>query len=174
LGLIGDKEFARFTERQERSQSAQDLLSKTILKPSPAVEARLAAIGSSPLSQALPLAQLLKRPEVGLEDVIAVMPESFLPDLELETAETLEIETKYAGYIELQRQEIARLKKMSGTPIPASLDFRSIAGLSFELREKLSTERPATLADASSIRGITPAALTAVLFHLRQREANHA
>ena len=103
-----------------------------------------------------------------------------MTDLELdrfsaeETAETLETEVKYAGYIELQRQEIERLRKMSEFNIPKGTDFRGIAGLSYEIREKLSVFSPGTLAEASSVPGITPAALTALLFHLRQKVGTHA
>ncbi len=170
LGLISDADFARFERRQERIAQGQTLLAKKSLKPSPEVEVALKALGSAPLSQPQPLGQLLKRPEVGLEDLIRLAPDILPTDLEPETAETLEIEVKYAGYIELQRQEIARLHKMEGLNIPPTLDFAAISGLSFEVREKLTRLRPATLAEASEIPGMTPSALTAVLFHIRQKE----
>lgn len=170
LGLISDADFARFERRQERIAQGQALLAKKTLKPSPEVEAALKALESAPLTQPQPLGQLLKRPEVGLEDLLRLAPDLLPPDLEPETAETLEIEVKYAGYIELQRQEIARLHKMEGLNIPPTLDFGAISGLSFEVREKLTRLRPATLAEASAIPGMTPSALTAVLFHIRQKE----
>ncbi len=168
LGLIGDADFARFQARQEKLSTGKRFLSKTILKPTPEVDAALGKLGTTPLAQACSLEQLLKRPEVGLEDLLSFCP--FPGELDAESAETLEIELKYAGYIELQRQEIDRLRKMSTASIPHSIDFQSIAGLSHEIREKLKVRRPTTLAEASTIPGITPAALTAVLFHLRQKE----
>ena len=79
---------------------------------------------------------------------------------------------KYEGYIEMQRLEIARLKKMSESAIPESFDFREVAGLSFRTaRETLTIRGPVTLAKAAGISGVTPAALTAILFHLRQKGA---
>ncbi len=169
LGLIGDAEMARFERRQELIARGKETLAATVCKPSPAIDAVLVANGALALAQPTFYAQLLRRPEVGLSDLLTVAPPGFLGDLDPDTAETLEIEVKYAGYIELQRQEIARLAKMSRLAIPETMDYREIAGLSFELKEKLIRQKPATLADISSIPGVTPAAMTAVLFHIRQR-----
>ncbi len=168
LGLIGDDEYHRFQTRAEKIEKSRALLDQGTIKPSESLDRDLAALGSSPLEQAQFASQLLRRPEIGLDDLLGWFP---LPwELDPETAETLEVEVKYAGYIALQRDEIARLRKMQGLSIPASLDYQRIAGLSFEVREKLTKAKPGTLADASTIPGITPAALTAVLFHLRQNE----
>lgn len=114
----------------------------------------------------------MRRPEIGLEDILFLS--DFPQGWDAETQETLEIEVKYAGYIELQRQEIERLRKMSGASIPSSLNFHDVSGLSHEIREKLQKLRPSTLAEASAIPGVTPAALTAMLFHLRQKETASA
>ena len=170
LGLISDSDFAAFSRRQERLAAGHAFLDKTSVRADETTQMRLESLGSSPLAQAQPMSQLLKRPEVGLEDVFALAGGAEIPEMDPETAETLEIEVKYAGYIELQRQEIARLQKMVGTEIPANTDFAQISGLSHELRDKLTKARPATLAAASTIQGVTPAALSAVLFHLRQKD----
>ena len=174
LGLLSDADFARFQARQERIERSKEALDRTILKPGPVVEEKLRELGSAGLSQAVPLSQMLKRPEVGLSDLFSMLPGPFAVDLDPESAETLEIEVKYSGYIELQRQEIARLRKLVATRIPETLDFQKIAGLSHELRDKLARAKPASLADAATVPGVTPAALTAVLFHLRQKEGRHA
>lgn len=172
LGLIGDKDFQRFETRAEKIAKSRELLDRGTIKPSASLDSDLAALGSSPLEQAQFASQLLRRPEIGLSDLLSWFP---LPwDLDAETAETLEVEVKYAGYIALQREEIARLGKMRELSIPSTVDYQGIAGLSFEVREKLSKAKPATLADASTIPGMTPAALTAVLFHLRQKEGPFA
>jgi len=91
-----------------------------------------------------------------------------IPDMD--TVETLEVEIKYEGYIELQCEELRRLQKMQSHRIPEGLDFKKVMGLSTEIREKLRVKRPSTLAEASMISGVTPAALTALLFHIRQKE----
>jgi tRNA uridine 5-carboxymethylaminomethyl modification enzyme len=168
LGLLSDESYRRFEARLESLEKGREWLDKTLIRPGPTVEKGLVVLGSSPLAQPQHASQLLKRPEIGLQDVVAW---SELPlALDASFAETLEIEVKYAGYIELQREEIARLNRMSSLSIPDGLDFRKVSGLSHEIREKLANRRPATLSEASSIPGVTPAALTAVLFHLRQKE----
>ncbi len=170
LGLIGEAEIERFHSRRDAIRACHEHLRTQIVKPSPFVGAELERLGTAPLNQAQSQLQLLKRPELGLSDVLGLVPDRpFQPALDPNSAETLEIEIKYAGYIEMQRQEIARLKKMSESVIPADFNFRGVAGLSIELRDKLSRQRPQTLAQAASVSGVTPAALTAILFHLRQK-----
>lgn len=113
-------------------------------------------------------AQMLKRPEISLEDIFS----DVFTDVEMSDArewlETLEIEIKYEGYIALQDEEVARIEKLRNVPLPAALNYGSVIGLSTEVREKLSRERPLNLADASRISGVTPVALSAILFHVRQ------
>jgi tRNA uridine 5-carboxymethylaminomethyl modification enzyme len=91
------------------------------------------------------------------------------------TLETLEIEVKYEGYISIQKEEIKHLSKMKESAIPGMFNFGSVIGLSTELKEKLSKHRPSTLAEAAKIPGVTPAALTALLFHLKKKgPSSHA
>jgi tRNA uridine 5-carboxymethylaminomethyl modification enzyme len=87
--------------------------------------------------------------------------------------ETLEVEVKYEGYIEQQRFEIERLKKMREKIIPEGSDFSKVAGLSFEIKEKFSKRAPKSLDEAAQIPGMTPAALSVLLFHLRKSPTSH-
>jgi tRNA uridine 5-carboxymethylaminomethyl modification enzyme len=88
-----------------------------------------------------------------------------------EVVEQVEIEAKYSGYIERQKQEIERLRKAENTPLPEDLDYDAISGLSNEVKQKLKTHRPATLGQASRISGVTPAAISLLLIHLKKRKA---
>jgi tRNA uridine 5-carboxymethylaminomethyl modification enzyme len=169
LGLVSKEEDESFREKRARIKVTGALLEKSFVKPSPETQERLMALGTNALIAPLSLSQLLKRPELGLENVIALRTDLFWPQLDVQSQETLEVEIKYAGYIELQRQEIERLHRMQELGIPEALDYLSVEGLSHEIREKLERTRPKTLADASRISGVTPAALTALLFHLRQK-----
>jgi tRNA uridine 5-carboxymethylaminomethyl modification enzyme len=169
LGLIDGAEYEIFLSRRAAIGRCEEFLRTQMAKPSPENDQKLQSLGTAPLSQAQSLRQLLKRPELGLSQVLNLAETPFLPALDRNSAETLEIEVKYEGYIEMQRQEIARLKKMGHSEIPQDFNFREVAGLSFELREKLSQRRPVTLAQAAGISGVTPAALTAILFQLRQK-----
>ena len=88
-----------------------------------------------------------------------------------QVAEQVEIRTKYAGYIERQQDEIARLRASENVVLPAELDYNAIAGLSKEIQHKLSQARPQTLGQASRIPGVTPAAVSLLMIHLKKRSA---
>ena len=114
---------------------------------------------------------LLRQPEVEWAQLAAVWPE--LKTLAPAIAEQLEIEGRYAGHLERQESDIAAFRRDEGLALPADLDFAAVGGLSTEIRHKLSQTRPATLGAAARIPGVTPAALVALLAHVR-RNRNRA
>lgn len=170
LGLVSDEEFKRFEGKRRERETTRVWMERTFLKPSPEIDEILQRVGSAPLASPSSVAQLLRRPEIGIEDLKSHSEAAHLHTLETENAETLEIETKYAGYIALQREEIARLQRLRELSIPGDFVFEQVAGLSFEIREKLGRLRPQSLAEASKISGVTPAAISALAFHLRQKK----
>jgi tRNA uridine 5-carboxymethylaminomethyl modification enzyme len=89
---------------------------------------------------------------------------------DLGVAEQVEIQTKYQGYIERQRTEVERQRAHDDTPLPLDIDYRAVRGLSVEVRQKLELHRPETLGQAARISGITPAAISLLLVHLKRRE----
>jgi tRNA uridine 5-carboxymethylaminomethyl modification enzyme len=114
------------------------------------------------------LADLLKRPAVGYAALCAAtVPGSDDPRV----AEQVEIQTKYAGYIARQQLEVARHGHQEQQPIPADLDYSSVHGLSAEVRQRLAEHRPETVGQASRIQGVTPAAISLLLVHLKRRRA---
>src|SRR5690606_30687324 len=115
------------------------------------------------------LAALLRRPEVTLERLAALVD---LGEDDPAVRQQVEIETKYEGYIRRQEEEIARVRRHESIELPADLDYAAIPGLSRELVEKLGAARPATLARAARIPGITPAALSLLLVQARRRAGN--
>jgi tRNA uridine 5-carboxymethylaminomethyl modification enzyme len=157
IGLIGDDEYRHFTEKKRRLTSTRVFLGQKFLKP-----------------DNVSMAQYLKRPEVSLPDMLDMFHVELPEPLNAEELETLEVEVKYEGYIEMQRLEIERLKKMNTLGIPETFNYGDVAGLSVEVREKLGRTKPRTLGDASRISGVTPSALTALLFHLRQKGDTNA
>jgi tRNA uridine 5-carboxymethylaminomethyl modification enzyme len=169
LGLVSRGDYEAFREKRGQIESVRASMERSFLKPTPELQEKLQALGTNPLAAPISQSQLLKRPEIGLEDVMALDTGADWPPLSCESQETLEVEVKYEGYIELQRQEIARLNRMQGLGIPEAFNYDGVEGLSNEIREKLGRNRPKTLADAARISGVTPAALTALLFHLRQK-----
>jgi tRNA uridine 5-carboxymethylaminomethyl modification enzyme len=168
VGLISDSENALFESRKGKLQEIRVYLGSKWVKPSPEIQNRFAEMGTSPLNSAQTLAQLLRRTEFDLASLETLVGPEF-PLIDEVTRETLEVEIKYEGYIAIQQQEIDRLSKMSELTIPDALEFGAVAGLSVEVREKLGKARPKTLGEAARVSGVTPAALSALLFHIRQR-----
>lgn len=167
-GLLPESEYRRFEERKKAIAEMSVFLRSTFVKPSEEVQKKVVAAGSAPVATNQSLAQLLRRPELSLSEVLTLTDKA-APRLDADSLETVEIETKYEGYIDIQRQELERLKKMQELDIPEAMDFAEVAGLSFEVKDKLTRARPKTLGQAASVSGVTPAALTALLFHLRQK-----
>jgi tRNA uridine 5-carboxymethylaminomethyl modification enzyme len=130
-------------------------------------------LGCSPPSRDLSAFDLLRRPQVDYLRLLELDP-ALAPDLPCDerlapqVLRDLEVRTKYAGYIERAAQEIERNARQEHLPMPADLDYRRLTGLSHEVRQQLTAARPATLGQASRIPGVTPAAVSILLVHLRR------
>ena len=111
---------------------------------------------------------MLKRPELKYADLAAATGTACA---DAQAAEQVEIQAKYAGYIDRQQEDIDRLRRHENTPLPADMDFHAVNGLSNEVKQKLTESRPDTLARAGRIPGITPAAISLLLIHLKKRGA---
>ncbi|WP_308364636.1 MULTISPECIES: tRNA uridine-5-carboxymethylaminomethyl(34) synthesis enzyme MnmG [unclassified Microbulbifer] len=166
LGLVGDARWRAFSEKREAIEREEQRLRETWIHPhtpqASAVETQL----PQPLAREYSLMDLLRRPELGYADVAALKGE---PVEDERVAEQVEIAAKYAGYIDRQREEIERLRAYEDTPIPAGFDYGAVSGLSSEVKQKLSETRPDTLARASRIPGVTPAAVSLLLIQLKKR-----
>jgi len=166
LGLVDDERWSRFEHKREVIERENRRLASTWIRPgSPQAEALAARLGG-PLAREYSLADLLKRPELAYADVAGLRGE---PLADAQAAGQVEIQAKYAGYIERQREDIERLRRHEHTALPRDLDFRAVDGLSNEVKQKLSEARPDTLARAGRIPGVTPAAVSLLLVHLRKR-----
>ena len=168
LGLVDDRRWQRFTQKREGIVAEEQRLSSTWIQPGSrearALEPRL----EHPLSREYNLAELLKRPQLGYSDLTAISGET---STDAQVAEQVEIKAKYAGYIERQQEEINRLRRHENTVLPTDFDYSSIEGLSNEVKQKLSLAKPETLARASRIPGVTPAAVSLLLIYLKKRGA---
>ena len=112
------------------------------------------------------MADLLKRPELTYADIAALRGEA---SSDRQVAEQVEIQAKYAGYIDRQQDDIARLRRYENTALPADLDYEAVDGLSNEVKQKLTAARPDTLARAGRVPGVTPAAISLLLVYLKRR-----
>jgi len=113
------------------------------------------------------LADLLKRPGISYVDIAALAPGA-LPNGEASAAQQVEINIKYAGYIQRQREEVERQMRYECLPLPAAIDYRDVRGLSNEVQQKLNENKPETLGQAGRISGVTPAAISLLLVHLKR------
>ena len=168
LGLVGETRWRHFCEKRERIGAELQRLEQTVLGPDAPLASALGQYLKEPLRQEHSLASLLRRPELGYRHLQAQDPNAVM---EPQAARAIEAEIKYAGYAARQQAEIDRLRRHEEQALPASLDYSLVTGLSTEVCQKLSTRRPATLGQASRIPGVTPAALSLLLVHLKKRGA---
>ena len=168
LGLIDDDTLKDLNARKQQITREIKRIKGTVIKPSQTVNDYLERHGTNSIRHGIHLDQLLKRAELGY-DVVDALAESSDP-ISGAVARQVEIEIKYEGYIEKQHREIEKLKNLERVKIPPDYDFSSVHGLSNELKEKLSTIKPASLGQASRIDGITPAAISVLLVSLKATE----
>jgi tRNA uridine 5-carboxymethylaminomethyl modification enzyme len=178
LGLVDDATWAAFEARRAGAAEALDALARTSIAPGAGVDALLAALGSAPLRQKVPLVELLRRPEVGLEALgrlVAAggLSPALVPD-DPAVRERVEVAVKYEGYLRRQEAEAERLRRLEALRLPDDLDYATLTGLSNEAREKLARERPRSLGQASRLRGVTPAAVAVLAAHLEARRRRKA
>ncbi|HEX19230.1 MAG TPA: tRNA uridine-5-carboxymethylaminomethyl(34) synthesis enzyme MnmG, partial [Acidiferrobacteraceae bacterium] len=142
-------------------------LERTCLRPGDVSTELAQKILGQPLSREYKLVDLLRRPEVSYDDLQQLDPTPV--DVDPEVAQQVEVQTKYAGYIVRQQEEIDRHRRFEDTVLPEGIDYDKVYGLSNEIRQKLNDHRPVTLGQAARISGVTPAAISLLLVHLKRR-----
>lgn len=173
LGCVDDRRWDAFCRKRERVEREVERLRSTWVNPRIVSEASATGVLGKPLDREYTLADLLKRPEVRYRD-LERLRRADGSDLggplveDRDVAEQVEITVKYAGYIERQRIEVARHEASESTRIPQTLDYDAVRGLSIEVRQKLKAARPETIGQAARISGVTPAAISLLLVHLKR------
>ena len=171
LGLVDDERWAFFEAKRMGSAAEIGRFVNTRIKavdiPS---EWQSRVLGESTMRDAVTAFDLLRRPEVAYDQVIELIGPAPETDARLAAQVRVQIEVaaKYAGYIERQEEEIARQRRNEETRLPEDLDYARVAGLSNEVRQKLSDVRPATVGQAARVAGVTPAAVSILLVHLKK------
>ena len=168
LGLVDDVRWAAFEAKREAIVQEEQRLKSTWVRPGTPQGDAIAARFGTPLAHEYNLLNLLARPEI---DYASLAELTEAPPVDNQVAEQVEIKTKYAGYIDRQQDEIAKLRASENTRLPEDLDYSAISGLSKEIQFKLGNTRPETLGQASRIPGVTPAAISLLLIHLKKRTA---
>lgn len=170
MGLLSDDKFRLFAEKRDGIAAETANLDHTFYNPTPENNEQLKAIGTAPVKDRISARQLLKRPEVTFSQLkqLGYTPARERP----EVLEQVEIQVKYEGYIKKDLELLAAYSKNEAMQIPKAFEYQSVGGLSTEVVEKLKKVRPETLGQALRVQGVTPAAVAAILVHLKTRE-NH-
>ena len=163
-GLISDERYAAFEERRNAIYAEIARAEKTVIPPSNEVNDLLCTRGSAPLSTGMRLSDLLRRPELNYAVLTPIDKER--PALSRSVKETAEIEIKYEGYLNRQRKEVERQKRLEEYKLPETIDYRAIKGLRLEAAQKLDAIRPASIGQASRISGVNPADVSVLLIYL--------
>jgi tRNA uridine 5-carboxymethylaminomethyl modification enzyme len=173
LGLIDDERWRLFEEKRRLSDLELQRLNTVRIKPTDVSSEWTDRVLGGPLSRDYSAFELLLRPEVNYDDVLELTgaPDwSEIDDrLPAQVRAQIEVRAKYAGYIERQQDEIDRQQRNEDTRLPEDLDYLQVPGLSNEVRQKLAEARPATVGQASRTPGVTPAAISILLVHLKKR-----
>jgi tRNA uridine 5-carboxymethylaminomethyl modification enzyme len=172
LGLVDEERWALFEAKQRACEEELARLEGLRLKPADIPAEWAERVLAGPLTRDLTAFELLRRPEVTYQRLLEVAgPAARLCDdrLPAQVRAQVEVHARYQGYIERQQDEIERTRRNEETALPADLDYARLPGLSHEVRQRLAEARPATLGQAARLPGVTPAAVSILLVHLKKR-----
>ena len=167
LGVVDDVRWQAFAAKREAIEQENQRLRSLWIRPAQLSEADAERILQGPLARESRAIDLLRRPDVGYADLLH-LPGVGPGVADAQVAEQVEIQAKYAGYIERQHEEIARQRRHEALSLPVDLDYAQVRGLSREVCEKLQRHRPATLGQAGRVPGVTPAAVSLLLIYLKR------
>ncbi len=168
LGLVDDARWQRFEQKREAIANLQGKLAKKWIRSETDEAALAEQLWGKKLLREASLIELLRRPEVDVENLLRFSGEDGVDE---QVAEQVAIQAKYAGYIDRQQTEINRTQRYEHLKLPEDVDYTAVSGLSNEVSEKLRKQRPQTLGQAARIPGITPAAISLLLVHLKKKSA---
>ncbi len=166
LGLIDESRWAAFESFREDLEAERAYIHATRIYPNALSETEEDALGGT-LRSPQSIAELMRRPSLGYRELVAIAGDDRRPPESV--IEQLEVEARYAGYLERERAEAGRLRRYADVVIPQECDYEAIDGLSNEVRQRLIQQRPHTVGQASRLPGVTPAAVSLLLVHLRRR-----
>ena len=169
LGLVNDQRWQAFEIKRAAVSQLQDDLKKKWVRMETEEANQVEQYWGKPLLREANLMDLLRRPEVDVQQLLSFMDD--VEDMDPQVAEQVEIQAKYAGYIDRQQTEIDKALRYDHLRLPEVIDYNGVPGLSNEVSEKLKNQRPETLGQASRIPGITPAAISLLLVYLKKKSA---
>ena len=173
LGLVAEQRWTQFSNKCEQIESTRRELSSWFVNADSDAATTIAERFEVPIQKDRAAIELLRRPELCCQTLHELFP-ARISCSDVAVLEQLEIQVRYQGYIDRQRNEVEKQRRHSDTVIPSTLDYQKVSGLSSEVKQKLSEQRPATVGQASRIPGITPAAVSLILVSLKKQEMTRA
>lgn len=168
IGLISEERYNKFLKKQEQKKAEIKRLKATVISPTEEVNKILVSRETSEITTGVRLIDLLKRPQLGYEELKTV--DTDRPDLDPNIFEQVEIEIKYEGYIQKQLKQVEQMRKLETKLLPKDFDYREIKGLRLEAQEKLNKIKPLNIGQASRISGVSPADISVLLIWLAQNK----
>jgi tRNA uridine 5-carboxymethylaminomethyl modification enzyme len=175
LGIVSDTRWAVFERKSEAVARERERLAQIVVRPAVLCDTDKTRFGQNLQREATAL-DLLKRPEISYQDLasLSMVGGIATEGLDVERVEQielqLEVQAKYSGYIERQQREISKIAKHECLRLPGDIDYSAVDGLSIEARQRLTAARPVTVGQASRLEGMTPAAVSLLLIHLKKRQ----
>ncbi|WP_296591734.1 tRNA uridine-5-carboxymethylaminomethyl(34) synthesis enzyme MnmG [Methylophaga sp.] len=166
LGIVDDERWSVFSEKLEAIDKENTRLNTMRVSPEKIDQQRATSVLGEPLAKSSTAIELLRRPSVDYQGLMTLLGED--KSVADDVAEQVMIQVKYAGYINRQQNEVNRLQRNENTILPDNLDYHNVRGLSNEVREKLQNAKPQSLGQAARISGVTPAAVSLLLVHLKR------
>ncbi len=177
LGLVDDVRWEAFCRKRDAIASEQERLKSTWINPKIVAAEDCQRVLGKAIEHEYNLFELLRRPEIAYRTLTSLAingQAQAAPEIDDTVVEQLEISAKYQGYIDRQAEEVAKSSSYENTALPADLDYATVAGLSNEVKQKLNLHKPQTIGQASRIQGITPAAISLLLIHLKRFNLSQA
>ena len=168
IGLISEERYNKFLRKQEQKKAEIKRLKSTVIAPTEEVNNILVSRETSEITTGVRLIDLLKRPQLGYEELKSVDVDR--PELDPNIFEQVEIEIKYEGYIQKQLKQVEQMRKLETKLLPKNFDYREIKGLRLEAQEKLNKIKPLNIGQASRISGVSPADISVLLIWLAQNK----
>jgi tRNA uridine 5-carboxymethylaminomethyl modification enzyme len=172
LGIVDDKRWKAFEQKREAIALEQERLRTTWVNPRILPPQEAVRVLGKPIEREYTLHELLRRPDVSYASLMT-LPGAVVGVVDAIVADQVETQAKYHGYIERQHDEIGRNELYAALPLPGDMDYQEVRGLSIEVQQKLNLHKPENIGQAARISGVTPAAISLLLVHLKRGFRNN-
>ena len=167
IGLISGERYAKFREMMQKVNDETERIRKTTVHVTDELNEMLTAKGTTPLTHGIKFIELLKRPQIGYNDIKPF--DKWAPELTPDIVSKIEINIKYEGYIKTQQAQIKEMRRLENKLLPTDIDFKTVSGLRLEAQEKLNKHKPLNIGQAGRISGVNPADVSVLLIWLAAR-----